>query len=312
MVMDKLFSLPKESYAKKILVIILCFCGFFNLIEAAENPIDIKITSEIKKNGTVGEALTFTVKLVSNIQNISDVRILNSPDLPLSCKIIDGRVLEKWPEKEIKNGKTYFSWIIERKFLTFEEAGKYKIGTADYVVLIPKVSEYYDKVWGFGKTVTYEEIRVSSPAVEIKIGALPENRQFSSFTNCIGDYKIEAWFPPGNISLDGEALVVFTINGFGDLSDIKLPNLVKGFGEGCRLKEVEQSEKIIQEDGRLYSEITLTCRFIPTSNEFIINPLCLVFFDPQKKNYYEICSESLHWTIKNRPKINDSGKAIEI
>lgn len=277
-----------------------------------EKP-DIRITAEIEKTGFTGEVFTYKVSLCSTSPDISNVRVVKSPGYPEGINVIQGAVNTSRPEKISLKGKTYYRWTILRNFIISSKAGKFKIGEADYVVFIPHEKIVYHNFWGNRRTVDYEEVKIGCNAVDFKVSPLPENKAGKDFSGGIGEFKIDGWFPPGKISKGREAYVVFSISGQGNLKEMKLPNIYKIFNENCHLREVEQSEEQVQREGKLYSEVTLTCKFMPEEEEFSIAPLSIEFFDPDTKRYYTASSEFLRWTSQPSTKsTNHSREAIEI
>lgn len=274
---------------------------------------DIRIVAGVAKNGFVDEALVYEVKLFSSSPDISNVRVVKAPSFPKDVKVIQGITKNNRPERIQEKGKTFYCWTILRNFLLPSTPGKFSVGESKYVVFIPHEKVIYHDFWGSSRTVEYEEKLVDCGAIDFKINSLPENKINKEFAGCVGNFKVEGWFPPGNIVKGRESYAVFSISGYGSLKDLKLPNIFKIFSSGCHLKEVEQNEEQMQRDGSLYSEVTLTCKFVPDEEEFSINPLELIFFNPETKKYYTAASETLHWTSHSTKKtLSNSREAIEI
>lgn len=280
---------------------------------AKEEKVEAYVISDIKKTGVVGEVFTYEVRLLSSSPEIADVRVARAVQFPSDLKVVSGIARLGRPESYKYKGKDFYSWVIKRDFLSSSVPGKFKIPKSEYVVFIPQVTGYYTDFWGRHQVVDYKELRLECKENEFKVSDLPADRS-GAFSGCVGDFEVEGWFPPGKIVTGREAYVVFHISGFGSLANLSLPNINGIFKDGCRLKEIEQSDQQTQRDGRLFSEVTLTCRFVPESEDFKIDPLCLVFYSPTLGKYVEKCSESLHWTSKEEPvkKKSSSKGAIEI
>lgn len=274
-----------------------------NFVDAKNNDVpDIRIISEIKKEGYLGESFTYEIKLVSSVPDIANVRVLRAPSFPSDFKVIEGIVKNSRPDAFKEKGNTFYSWTIGKYFLIPESTGKFTVSEGEYLVFIPHEKIVYHQFWGNRRVVDYEEVRIKTQAQTLKIKNLPDKVKPNDFSGCVGDFKVEAWFPPGNIVSGKESYVVFTISGFGNLESFRLPNIYNLFNKGCHLKNVERDDEMMQRDGMLYNEVTLTCRFIPEEDEFTIDPLCLMFFNPSSGKYYESCSEVLHWTPKSKEK----------
>lgn len=292
--------------ALSMLLVPISLCG-------KEKGPDICVSAEVTKSGFLDEVFTYEVNLTSSSPDISNVRVLQSPTFPEGVKVISGANLNSRPVVRKNKGNTTYTWTISRTFLIPSKEGRFTVGPGKYVVFIPQEKVIYHDFWGPRRTVEYEEIPVDSKKTEFKVSDLPTASKATDFSGCVGDFKVEGWFPPGKIVAGSEAYVVFQISGFGSLENLKVPNLNKLFVKGCSLKEVEQNEEQMQRDGRFYSVVTLTCKFVPDEEEFEINPLSFQFFNPQSRKYYEAESDMLHWTTKQAPSKSYSGKdAVEI
>lgn len=301
-----------SNYIYRLLLVTIFMTGVLSGRAEKEDAPKIKIVAEIQKEGFVGEVLSYNVVLVSTSPEISNVKLISSPVYPENFKVIKGVVRHGRPEQFEEKGVKYYKWTILKEFIIPDKAGKFNISSSSYVAFIPHDRIIYDNFWGNYRTREYQEVKVDCKSVSFKVNELPQNK--GEFSNCVGDFKIEAWFPPGKIGIGRDAYAIMTVSGFGSLENLKIPNLYKLFDKGCHLKEVEQTEERQQRDGRLYSEVTLTCTFIAEEEEFEILPLCLNFFNPQRKKYEEECSEKLHWTTtpKENSTKKSSNEAIEI
>lgn len=286
----------KLKYFSYYWLIIFILCAVFTSYAKEGDKTDVKIVTAIEKSGYNDQVFTYVVKLLSSSAEIADIRVAKAPSMPEGVKIVKGIVRNSRPEQENIKGKTYYSWVIRRDFLIPTSTGKFTIGDSKYVAFIPHKGGFYTDFWGRHQVVDYEEVPLDCKATDFRVENLPQNKTGLEFSGCIGNYNIEGWFPPGKISAGQEAYVVFSISGFGSLQNLTLPNIYKIFGKGCQLKEVEQNENQSQRNGALYSEVTLTCRFLPETDDFTIDPLCLLFFDPESKRYVKKCSEPLQWT----------------
>lgn len=296
------------------LVVIMVSLIQFSLKAGESDNIDVKIEASISsKVGYTGEVFVYEVKLVSNSPEIANVKLLKAQTFPQDATVISGVVKNSKPLKNEKKDKTTYSWIISRTFIIPGNSGKHIVGPGEYIVFIPHEKVVYHEFWGPRRTVEYEEIKVVCKSLDFKTKKIPSYNGIQEFSGCIGEFKVEGWFPPGKILKGNDAYAIFSISGFGSLKDLKIPNLNKLFVQGCRLKEVEQKEEQSQKDERLFSEITLTCRFVAEDEEFKIAPLSFEFFNPRNDKFYKVESDTLHWT-KNpeNPKLTIPGDVIEI
>lgn len=296
----------------KILCVSFLMLGFSLPSLAKENSEDIIVTARIEKSGYVGEALVYEVRLESRYRNIANVELIKNPAFPNKMKQIRGVTSNSSPEIIKRKGETYYSWVIGRNFIIPSEKGKYKITGGRYVAFIPKERIVDDFFWGKRRVYDYEEVQLSCNDVDFKVNELPKGND--SFSEAVGDFKVSAWFPRGEIYKDNEAYVVFKISGYGSLENLKIPNMYRLFNKGCTLKEVEEREEKMQRNGKLYSEIELICTFIPKENNFEISQMCISFFNPEDKKYYDSCSETLKSEDSRQSKKNEklSKEAITV
>lgn len=294
---------------------LLCF--WFCIFDGASKNIEkdtspsIEIECCIEKTGYVGEAIEYTVIMKSSVPNIADVRIIQAPEITGDAEWVKGLVTGK-PREETIKGKKIYTWTVQRNFLIPQKEGKITISGAKYVAFIAVEKIVKDFFWGSRRVMDYEEIVLESKPISTKIENLPVKKRPADFTGCVGEFTIEGWFPPGTISLDRDAIVVFNISGFGSLKNLKLPNLASIFNKGCILKEIEQNEEISQKDGKLFSEVTLTCKFVPLKEDGEISPLVLSFFNPKKKEFEKVSSFTLHWDNNENSRPRKKIEAIDV
>lgn len=292
--------------------LLLFICLLFSSAAFAEENIDISIEASVNKSGFVGQTLEYVVKLKSNIPNVADIRMVKGANFPSEIQVIKGHVSNQRPQEETIKGKKYYVWTISRNFLIPNAAGKYTIPESKYIAFVPYEKIVRDYFWNNMRIVDYEEYPVTCKGVSFKVDDLPSKGKPADFTGCVGDFTIEGWFPPGNIIIGKEAVVAFTISGYGDLDNLKIPNLSGLFKNGCSLREIEQNDEKSQKNGRMFSEVTLICRFIPETEDGFITPLSLSFFNPEKKQYETVSSFTLHWDKKSTVKPSGKVEAIEI
>ncbi|MCH5214084.1 MAG: BatD family protein [Muribaculaceae bacterium] len=260
---------------------------------------EISIEATIEKSAYVGEVLEYTVTLLSTEANIANVKIVKNNTFPREAKVINGATRNGRPQTVQKGGKTYYSWTIQKDYLIFDNPGKYTIDKAEYAVYIPHTKAVRDNFWGMRQYVEYEEVAATGNAVSFKVEQLPKKGEGSC--DGVGDFTVEGWFPPGAINVGSEAYCIFKISGEGYLSDLNISEIYKCFKENCQLKEVEPEEEFKQRNGMLWSEVTLVCKFIPQKADFKIEPFCLKFFSPDKKSYYDACSDTLEGSQQKKP-----------
>lgn len=263
-----------------------------------DNP-DMKLSVEVTKEGYVGQPFEYRVLLTSSSPNIRDVRALRSPVVSPDCKTVRGSVANQKPEIKTVKGEKVYSWTVLRTFLIPKTAGKYEISSGDFIAFMPYERFVNDFFWGQRRVVDYEEVPLSCEKISFKVSDLPKNKP-DNFSEGVGEFSVEGWFPPGEIVIGNNAIVVLKIEGYGNLENLKIPNVAKSFVNGCSLVNIEQNDAVSQRNGRLYSEVTLTCTFVPQTDDGEIDPVNFVFFNPQKKKYETVSSKPLKWNINHK------------
>lgn len=293
-----------------IILFLIFFTGSLFAETKKDSPPEIKIQATANKTGFVGEAITYEVSLLSTSREVANVKVIKPTLVSDDLILIKGVSHSNSPEIIEDKGKKYYKWVIQRDFLIPKLPGKTTVGGASYLVFLPVEKIVNHPFWGITRSVEYDEIPAVSNSIELKISSLPDNSKKNFFVGCVGDFTVKAWFPPGRIYAKTDAYVVFSVSGYGSLKNFKVPNLNKLFTNNCHLKEVSQNEEQIQRNGRLYSEIVLTCKFVPEDNEFEISPLDLTFFSPESKKYYTVSTETLKW--ESSPTQNSNYKSEDL
>ena len=261
-----------------------------------QKRVDLFVEAAMPKSGFAGETSEYIVTLYSSSPDVADVRILDMPVFPESVTTLQGVVRNQRPSQVKIKGRTYYGWTILRMFITPSESGRVTVDGGKYLAYIGKERIVDDYFWGRRRVRDYDEYMVTGKSSEIKVNALPEFKMQGSFSGVIGEFSVEGWFPPGEIRVGSEAIAVFTISGFGLLEDLKMPDLTDLFTDGCRLREVSRDDEVSQKDGRLFSEVTLTCRFIPEDEDGVIGPLKICVYNPKEKRYEYVESFPLRWS----------------
>ena len=303
-----------KTHLKYYLLILALTIGFIpGFAKEVDDDPEVKVYVEVEKEGYVGQPLEYRVMLASTSRNIADVRVASWPNISLGCNVVKGAVNNQKPVEKKEKGKTWYVWTVMRNFIIPEKEGKFEIGEGEYVVFVPFERIVNDFFWGARRMVDYDEIIAKSGKASFKVSNLPEKGRPQDFSGCVGNFTIEGWFPPGEIRVGKEAIVVFRISGFGSLENLKLPNIARSFTDGCSLREIDQNENISQKNGRFFSEVTLTCRFTPETADGEIKPIEIVFFNPDTKKYETVGSEPLKWNnIKTPSTKTPAYDAIEI
>lgn len=285
----------KLIVSRLLLVLVALIPAFACRGAAKENKIDIFTEAALVKSCVVGETVEYIVTLYSSSPDVADVTVRKTPGFPAELEVAYGAVRNVRPSEVSVKGKTYYSWPVLRCFVTPKQTGKFSIKGGEFVAVLRKGVVVNDYFWGPRRTYTYEEKTADCRDSEIKVNPLPERHRPADFSGCVGDFNIRGWFPPGEIVAGNEAIVVFTVSGFGSLEGLEIPNISAAFSEGCRLRGIEREDEVSQRDGRLFSETTLVCRFLPENETGEIGEFSLVFYNPETETYETVSSLPLSW-----------------
>lgn len=285
----------KLIVSRLLLVLVSLIPAFACRGGAKENKVDIFTEAALVKSCVVGETVEYIVTLYSSSPDVADVTVRKTPGFPADLEVAYGAVRNVRPSEVSVKGKTYYSWPVLRCFVTPKQTGKFSIKGGEFVAVLRKGVVVNDYFWGPRRTYTYEEKTADCRDSEIKVNPLPARHRPADFSGCVGDFNIRGWFPPGEIVAGNEAIVVFTVSGFGSLEGLEIPNISAAFSEGCRLRGIEREDEVSQRDGRLFSETTLVCRFIPESETGEIGEFSLVFYNPETETYETVSSLPLSW-----------------
>lgn len=303
-----------KNFSIMLLLAVSFLWGAGTLTSNAVDVQDVEITLEasINKSVYIGQAAEFTITLRSNIPDVADIRMVKAPQFPGDVDVIKGVVKNSKGKEESIKGKKYYTWTIVRDFLIPKEGDKLSISSSKFIAFIPKEKVVNDFFWGMRRVIDYEEVPVECKGTDFKAERLPEKNAPADFSSCVGEFNVEGWFPPGEIIVGRDALVTFTISGYGDLSNLKLGNISEIFKNGCALKEIEREDSRSQKEGRLFSEVTLVCKFIPETEDGFISPLTFTFFNPAEKKYEKVSSYTMHWNGNSQKKPSGKIEAVEI
>lgn len=269
---------------------------------ATDRGESLSISVDCPKTVYVGQAVPYSLELFSTSPNIGRFNVLKSPSFG-DLKIYRGSVSSVGSRKK-HDGKEQNCWNVALDFIVPDTPGSFTISGGDYVASIGKEVVVDDFFWGSYRSMEYDQKRISAPDHRLKVKELPKAP--ADFSGAVGHFKVECWLPPGKVSKDIKAVAVVKISGEGILSDSMAPDLMRKFGDSCRLLSVSPSSQMIQRDGKLCSELILECEFTPNSNSGSIPPIGFTYFDTEKGKYITSESDAVHWDSDIVPSRSDS------
>lgn len=266
----------------------------------------IPAKSEIYAN----EMDTFTITLISDTPDIAYADVIKLPELnhgeASSITKIGG--IGQGYVKEI-NGNKYFHYPIYSFTATISEKGKYELknGVCKVGIKTPVIID--DPFWGRRRSYQTKEYSVDIEKTSIKVKPLPELNKNIPFSNVIGNFKIETIVPTGAIIVGREALAYIILKGEGELTEDVMPDYQSAFSDGLKLKSVSDSRNKYISNGKLISELTLECTFVPEVMDSLqIGVVKFHYFNPESGKYETVSTQPVKLNISssvvNRKKLN--------
>lgn len=243
------------------------------------------LESRIEREKVVeGERLIYEVVLYvpeANVAGVEPVALPGFSRLPHTQTSPDSGF-----DRTGKDGIDYYTAVIDRYFVGFNEKGKFPVKGGLYRVGFNHPVQVNDPFWGPSVRNRLEVLELQAPDVTVKVSALPEKGKPDSFTGAVGDFQINAEIPSGNLRAGEDAYMVVCISGDGDLADSGLPDIRKSFPEGLQFKSMTDSRSHYVKNGRLGSEVEIEVVFLPKkSGSFTLDGLKFTFYNSRLGKY---------------------------
>ncbi len=250
----------------------------------------------VDRNHTVeGERLIYEVVLYSPDQDIAGIDLINNPvftGLNFTRSAPDSHLNEVK-----KNGKIFYSAVIDRFFVGTNNKGKYQIGGGEYKLGVNRMITINDPFWGPTVGNRIEMFALSAPDISVVVDALPEKNRPADFSGAIGSFDVELELK-GEVIAGEDSEVTVTISGKGDLSEITLPEIAKSFGNGLHFKSMTDERNFFIQQGSLGSEIEIQCIFTADKEGvYNIEPIPFSYFDSTKGKYITVKSSPLEVVV---------------
>ncbi len=266
-------------------------------------PEEFSIECQLQPEGTLyeGQPVRCVYVLHSPTPDVSAARILAAPELRNGTPSILSRIQPDDPGyvEETKNGPEY-CFPIASYILTLPAEGKNAVKKNAFEIDVAYPKMVRDPFWGYVRTLDSETFILKADEIPLKVKSLPQAPANSSFSGAIGNFKINAILPPGDIIVNEDAVVVVKISGEGIIPDDTMPEYRKAFNENAKLKSVSESRNSYVRDGRLYSELNLECTFIPSArSEVEIGSIQFDFFNPATGSYSTVTSRPIPVSVES-------------
>lgn len=254
---------------------------------------EIFLESHLESDEVVeGERLIYEVVLYSQSPEISAVNCLELPDfstLPHQQSSPDSQL-----EKIECNGVEYYTVVIDRYFVGFNEKGKYKIKGGQYRIGVAHEENLVVPFWGPTVMQKITPVDLKTTDVAVKVKALSEKNRPENFSGAVGDFQISLYLPEGKIRAGSNGVMMVTVSGIGDLEKSGLPDIASAFHDGLQFKSMTESRTHYVQGGRLGSEMEVEVIFSPKSaGTYKIEGISFNFFNISTGKYETVTADSI-------------------
>ncbi len=283
---------------------LLCVITFLipYLAHAGKNE-NLFIKFQLNKNEFYSqEYVAADLWLYSNNPNIQYIKEIKKPYLKNNKEFSYFSQISRrlQPHVEDFNGKTIYVIPIGSFIIKMDKAGKYEFKGGEYEIGLNVPTGYVDPYFGRGAYYeTMAQTAIMNPAY-FKVIKLPDTTSTDTFSGAVGEFKIKATIPPGDIFVDEDASIIVTLEGKGVLPDDILPEYQDAFGSGNKLKSFEVNSEVYTDGNDIISKKELECVFIPIDiNNCKIGKFRFGFFNPSTKKYEIVESDPIDVEVKS-------------
>jgi len=250
-----------------------------------------------KREAVVGEPVTATLKIYqrANLTGFEDARFpkfsgfwSQEVDTPQSIEF----------QREQLGDKMYNAAVLRRWVLIPQKAGALTIDPAEIVCLVnvrtarPRTGSIFDDF--FENDYVTQRQRVSTPAVTVKVAALPGGAP-AGFSGAVGQYSISAKLSKDALKTHDAASLVVTVTGKGNVSLVEAPEIA--FPPDFEVYDVKATTST-DKSGTNGSK-TFEYPFIPRSpGEFSLAPVKFAYYDVNAHRYATAATDSLRLSVE--------------
>lgn len=250
-----------------------------------------------RREAVVGEPLTATLKLYqrTNLTGFEDAKFpkfngfwSQEVDTPQSIEF----------QREQVGDKMYDAALLRRWVLIPQKSGTLTIDPSEIVCLVnvraprARTGSILDDF--FGDDYVTRRQRVSTPAVSVKVSALPAGAP-AGFTGAVGEYSVSAKLTRDALKAHDAASLVVTVTGKGNVSLVEAPRL--DFPPDFDVYDVKATSST-DKSGTSGSR-TFEYPFIPRSpGDFVLPPVKFSYYDVQAHRYATAVTDSLHLRVE--------------
>ncbi|MBN1384981.1 MAG: protein BatD [Elusimicrobia bacterium] len=258
---------------------------------------EVFITAELdKKKAFVNEGVTYIFRFFTSRNLYSNPRY--------SPPNFTGFIVEDLPPQRgyqtSINGRIYN--VIEVKTMLFPTSpGVYNLGTASLSVSMRDFSrspfgnlfddDFFKDFFSSGKTTI-----VKSEPITLNVVALPEQGKHGNYSGAVGKYKINTSVDKSKVEANSPVTLTVSISGEGNIKSIlepRFPDIV-----GIRKYDTVSSVNVSKANYTVTGSKMFKTVIIPERpGDLIIPEVSFSYFDPEKKSYENIESESIQLKV---------------
>lgn len=260
---------------------------------------DVVVRMEVSKKSVYkGEAVTAQLKLYTRV-GVSVV--------PDKFPAFNGFWAQEIPVENDEDGtratlggKTYNSKVIRQWLLYPQRTGLLEVEKSSYVAHIQVVVPIASPMGQMNVAQNIER-KLTSPAVNVDVKALPTDGMPATFSLAVGHFTLTSTISALNMSANSAGSLKVTLKGDGDFPLIDAPKIT--MPEGIEGYESKMTEKVANTVAGTSGERTWEFPFVARSEgQFDIPVVEIAYFNPSTGRYNVLKSEPYKINVTRDPK----------
>lgn len=272
-------------------------------VPKGKTPVPFLEVSIGRDKVTEGERLMYEVTLLTPVMDIAGIEIATPPDFKsLTFKQTSG---DSGIGEVERGGVKYYTAIIDRYFVGFNNKGKYRIKGGEYRLGINHRIKVNDTFWGPTYRNELEVMNLSAPDVSVTVETLPEAGRPADYSGAVGSFSVTARAVQKEMRAGRDGVLIVSVAGNGDLNDAAIPDIRKAFPADLVLKSMTETRDYFVQDGKLGSEIEIECVFSPRkTGTFTIGGIEFKYYNSETHRYETAVSPDVEIEVSNPPDKN--------
>ncbi len=273
--------------------LLLLPCEIMGVGKGVSGKHDVFLESSLGKRKVLeGERVIYEVRLFSTDPEIAGFELSESPgfdNLPWGRGASDSHL------KQVeRDGKTYYTLVIDRFFIGAESLGNHNIRGGTYTIGFNRPVRVDNPFWGPSVMNKVETVQLKAPDGKLSVSAIPSKGRPEDFSGAVGEYVISVSLPDAEIRAGENATLIVTIEGKGDLTNIPAPDVMRAFREGLHFRSMTDDKEHFISKGNIGSEMQLECTFSADApGTYRILPVTFSYYDSEKGKYETIQTEEI-------------------